>query len=72
MTKVENTESKKPKKEKKAKEPKQAEFPVKGFINAYGFIHLPKSILSAFGLGKGDKTSITIDLQDNALIIRKA
>jgi hypothetical protein len=69
MAKVENSENKKTKKEKKAKEPK---FPVKAFVNAYGFIRLNKQVLAAVGLGKGDKTPITIDLQDNALIVRKA
>lgn len=71
MAKVENSESKKTKKKRKAKEPKQAKFPVKGFINAYVFIHLSKQVLSAFGLTKGDKTPITIDLQDNILIVKK-
>jgi hypothetical protein len=46
-------------------------FPVKAFVNAYGFIHLSKHILSAFGLNAGEKTPITIDLIDDALIIRK-
>jgi hypothetical protein len=67
-----NSEIKKAKKEKKAKEPKQAEFPVKAFVNAYGFIHLSKQILAAVGLSKGNKTPITIDLQDDSLTIKKA
>lgn len=72
MAKVENSESKKTKKEKKVKEPKTTNFPVKAFVNKWGFIHLSKEVIEAFGVGKDEKTPITIDLQDNALIIRKA
>jgi hypothetical protein len=72
MAKPENVESKKTKKEKEAKEPKTTNFPVKAFVNKWGFIHLDKDIISAFGVNKGEKTPITIDMQDNALIVRKA
>jgi hypothetical protein len=71
MAKVENSESKKTKKEKKAKEAKTT-FPVKTFINAYLFIRLSAKVGEAFGAEKGKKTPITIDLQGDALIIRKA
>jgi hypothetical protein len=66
--------SAKPKVERKAKveKPKSAEFPFKAFINAYGFVRLSAKVLEAFGAEKGKKTPITIDRQDNALIIRKA
>jgi hypothetical protein len=71
MAKVENSESKKTKKERKIKEAKTT-FPAKGFINAYLFIRLPAKVAEAFGAEKGKKTDISIDLQDNALIVRKA
>jgi hypothetical protein len=71
MAKTENVESKKTKKEKKAKEPKTTNFPVKAFVNKWGFIHLDKDIISAFGVNKGEKTSITIDIQGDSLIIQK-
>jgi len=60
-------------------EPKSATFPVEEFINQWGFIHLSREALEAFGVKKtGDikkpyeKTSITIDLQEGALVIKKA
>lgn len=53
-------------------EPKSVAFPVKGFVNAYGFIHLNGNLLEAFGGEKGKKTPITIDLKEGDLIIRKA
>jgi hypothetical protein len=53
-------------------EPKSMVLPVKGFVNAYGFIHLNGNLLEAFGGEKGKKTPITIDLKEGALIIRKA
>lgn len=59
-------------KEAKTVEPKTQTFPVKGTVNAYGFIHLSNGIASAFGAPKGTKTPIIIDLQEGALIIRKA
>ena len=71
MAKVENSESKKTKKEKKAKESKTTDFPVKAFVNPWGFIHLSKEVLEAFCVGKGDKTPITIDIKDGDLIISK-
>jgi hypothetical protein len=71
MAKVENVESKKTKKEGKARESKTANFPAKAFVNKWGFIHLSKQVLSSFGLGKGNKTSIIIDMKDGNLIISK-
>jgi hypothetical protein len=44
----------------------------KGMINAYGFIHLSKDARKAFGASKGAKTDVTIDLQNGALIIKRA
>ena len=72
MAKVENSESKKTKKEKKAKGPSTASFPVKAFVNPWGFIHLSKEVLEAFGVEKGKKTDVTIDMNEGSLIIRKA
>lgn len=72
MAKSENVESKKTKKERKSKEPKQTKFPVKSFVNPWGFVHLGKDVQSAFGVNKGEKTTVTIDMQENALIVRKA
>jgi hypothetical protein len=55
----------------KVEKPKQPEFPVETFVNAYGFIRLNAKVLEAFGAEKKKKTNVTIDLQDNALIVRK-
>ena len=58
----------------KAKESKPATstFPAKTFINKWGFIHLSQKVTEAFGTTKGEKTPITINLQEGALIIKKA
>ena len=61
----------------KAKEPakseeKKATFPVKAFVNPWGFIHLKADVLAAFGAPKRQKTPITIDFKEGTLIIRKA
>jgi len=60
-------------------EPKPATFPAEEFVNQWGFIHLSREALEAFGVRKtGDvkkpyeKTNVTIDLQEGALIIKKA
>jgi hypothetical protein len=47
-------------------------FPAKSTVNAYGFIHLSNGVREAFGAKDGVKTPITIDLQGDALIIKKA
>jgi hypothetical protein len=47
-------------------------FPAEGFVNPWGFIHLSNGVATAFGANKGTKTAITIDLQDGALIVKKA
>ena len=65
----------KPKVKEKAKvepQPKTQTFPAKGAVNAYGFIHLSNGIAEAFGVFRGQKTPITIDLQEGVLIIKKA
>jgi len=72
MAKPENVENKKNKKERKARAPEQATFPTEGFVNAYGFIRLNGKVAEAFGVEKGKKTNVTIDMNDGALIIRKA
>jgi hypothetical protein len=72
MAKPENVENKKTKKERKVKEPKTANFPIEAFVNKWGFIHLSKDVLSGFGLTKGDKTPITIDMQNDTLMIQKS
>jgi hypothetical protein len=53
------------------KEPALA-FPTEGFVNKWGFIHLKSKVAEAFGAIKGQKTPITIDLQEGALVIKKA
>ena len=53
------------------KEPALA-FPTEGFVNKWGFIHLKSKVAEAFGAIKGQKTPITIDLQEDALVIKKA
>jgi hypothetical protein len=59
-------------------EPKPAIFPAKEFVNQWGFIHLSREALEAFGVNRTndnkkpyEKTNITIDLQQGALIIKK-
>ena len=56
---------------KKTAEPAPA-FPAEGFVNPWGFIHLNSKVAEAFGATKGQKTPITIDLQEGTLIIKKA
>lgn len=55
--------------EKKAK---ATVFPAQATINAYGFIHCKKDVLAAFGVKKGVITKLSIDLDGEKLIIRKA
>ena len=64
---------------KQTVEPKSATFPVKEFVNQWGFIHLNREALEAFGVKKtGDakkpyeKTNLTIDLLEGTLILKKA
>lgn len=47
-------------------------FPAEGFVNPWGFIRLNSKVAEAFGAIKGQKTPITIDLQEGALVIKKA
>lgn len=58
-------------KKKAAKEPTLT-FTAEGFVNKWGFIHLNSKVAEAFGATKGQKTPITIDLQEGALVIKKA
>jgi hypothetical protein len=52
--------------------PKKVPWPVKGMVNAYGFIHLSSDILLALQIPKGMKTDITFDLNaDGNLTIAK-
>jgi hypothetical protein len=65
----------KSKKAKKTQEPKVEQkptFPVEGFVNPWGFIHLKKNVVEAFGATMGQKTAITIDLQEGTLVVKKA
>jgi len=62
----------KKKTEKKTKENSKVAFPAQAFINQWGFIHLNQEAVEAFGAVKGQKTPITIDLNEGALIIKKA
>jgi len=74
------TKEEKPKRQRKQKpkqstqtvESKSATFPVEGFVNSWGFIRLSQRVAEAFGTLQGQKTPITIDLQEGALIIKKA
>jgi hypothetical protein len=59
-------------------EPKPATFPAKEFVNQWGFIHLSREALTAFGFSRTsdnkkpyEKTNITIDMQEGAFVIRK-
>jgi hypothetical protein len=56
---------------KKPKKNSKVAFPVKGTINKWGFIHLSQSAVEAFGVQKGQKTPIAVDLQEGTLIIKK-
>jgi len=56
---------------KKTKENSKVAFPVEGTINKWGFIHLSQRAVEAFGAVKGQRTPITIDLHEGALIIKK-
>ena len=62
--------SSKKKAAKKTEEPTPT-FPAETFVNPWGFIHLNSKVAEAFGAIKGQKTPITIHLQEGALIIRK-
>lgn len=55
---------------KKIEEPTLT-FLAEGFVNRWGFIHLNSKVAEAFGAIKGQKTPITIDLQEGALVIKK-
>ena len=59
-------------------ESKPAAFPTEEFVNQWGFIQLSREALASFGVKKtGDvkkpyeKTNVTIDMQEGALIIKK-
>lgn len=43
-----------------------------GFINPYGFLHLGKKLIEKFGAKVGEKTDVTIELQGDTLIIKRA
>ena len=73
----EHEETREPKglpKEKKAKE-KELTFPLDGFINGYGFLKLKKALLDKLSWnwkpGKGNRTLVTLDVQDGVLILKK-
>jgi hypothetical protein len=77
--KVEKLE--KAKKEKKPKkdqpsasgsEHSESPFPAEGKVNKYGFIYLSGEILAAFGIHKGAEAKLSITLEGDTLIIRKA
>jgi len=77
------TAAEKPEKAKRCRKPKAnkqtqtveqntAKFPTEGKVNKYGFIYLNGDVLAALDLRKGTEQKITIDLQEGALIVRKA
>ena len=52
--------------------PKEVAWPIKGMVNAYGFIHLNSDMLLALQIPKGMKTDITLDLnEDGNMVIAK-
>jgi len=51
--------------------PKEVAWPVKRFINPYGFIHLSSDVLSALHIPKGTKTDVTLDLNEKGDLIVK-
>ena len=73
---------KKAKKERKSKatEPVQKPvFPATEFVNPWGFIRLSRNVLEAFGVNHTsdvkkpyEKTNVTINLQEGALVIKRA
>jgi len=73
-TKPEKKEPKELPKEKKSKT-KELTFPIDGFINGYGFLKLKKALLDKLGWnwkpGKGNRTLVTLDVQDGVLILKK-
>lgn len=57
----------------KALQETEAQTTFKGEVNAYGFIHLNRGVREAWGIQRGEKTPITIEINaEDALIIRKA
>jgi len=63
--------AKEPRTETKSREAKTAKSDTQAFVNAWGFIHLSKEAMGAFGVQKGRKTPITINIEGDALVIRK-
>lgn len=51
--------------------PKEVAWPVKRFINPYGFIHLGSDVLAALHVPKSAKTDITLDLNEKGDLIVK-
>jgi hypothetical protein len=66
------TEAKEKQKTVKSPPPAKPAFPAATHVNAYGFIRLNKDVAEAFGIPKGKKADITIDLKDGKLIISRA
>lgn len=53
-------------------------FPSKAYVNPWGFVHLSRNVIEAFGVPQsGDekkpyaKTELSVDMQNGALVIRK-
>lgn len=59
----------KPKKEPEHDKPA---FPAESKVNKYGFIYMSGDMLAAFGLHKGAEHKLSINLEGDALTIRKA
>lgn len=90
-TKIESGEVKVPEKKRQRRQKKNAEqkpveekpvekpvFPSKAYVNPWGFVHLSRNVVEAFGVAQsGDekkpyvKTELTVDFKDGALVIRK-
>lgn len=63
---------KEPEKAKKEPKPEKPTFPAESKVNKYGFVYVSGDMLTAFGLTKGAEHKLTVNLEGDALIIRKA
>jgi len=51
--------------------PKEVAWPIKGIVNAYGFIHLSSDVLAALNVPKGAKTNVALDLNEEGSLVIK-
>jgi len=69
---VERSAKEKTKEKPQKPEAKELKFPVKAKVNKYNFIHLTSRLMEAWSVKEGVDTPVSIDMQGDALIIRKA